>query len=212
MIGFGGHYGDDNIHNEITVINVKPSTTLYTPGSENDNDTIECPLCGGDILPQNMVKSCSNNVKGHNVCRTCQTNLTTDYFKGKRGCIYCGDRPSPNEDSNTINISISVQPNVQNVSVVVGNNNDSDCGKWCKDTLMGLCITMGLVAIYLLCCCVFHMLKWMWILIFSIDEDFNLSKVNLSFLSALGGCFIISFITIININFRRTLESRIDHL
>lgn len=191
MIGFGGRYGDSDVRRDVTVINVKPANARET--EPDTDDKIECPLCGENVSSKNIVKSCSKDVEGHNVCRACHNNLRRDYFKGKSGCIYCGDRPSPNQDTNTINISITVRPEPQNVSVFVGNNNVSDCAKWCSDTMSGLIIVLLMIGIYILCCCVFHGLRWAWndIIADDSDEDFDSSNISLSLLSAfLGFCFI----------------------
>ena len=183
--------------NDIMVINIKSATET----------TIECPLCGGDIHPKNMTKSCTKRVEGHDVCRLCQVSLMRDYFKNvEGGCIYCGDRKT-SEEENTINISITVRPNTQNILVTVGNNRQDDCIKWVKDMLVGIVITMLMVGLYIICCGVYHVVKWYWYSTSESDEEFNSSNVNWSFISAIMG-FIIICTTILSCNhFRQSCSN-----
>ncbi len=170
------------IDTDITVINVKPSPKSI------DTAIIGCPLCLSDIYKKNMSKSCPKGIEGHNVCTSCEINLKKQYFNGKSGCIYCGDRNTTDRET-VINISTSPIPEPPRVVVFV-NDAQKSFIKWLKDMAVGTAVSFAMAICYIACCCFFHVMR---IIASLIDGDDDFDPTNISFAITHG---FIGFITI----------------
>lgn len=167
---------------DITVINVKPSPKSI------DKSMVACPLCLSDIYKKNMSNSCPKGIEGHNVCTSCEINLKKQYFNGKSGCIYCGDR-NTTERETVINISTPPIPEPPAVVVFVNDVQNSFI-KWLKDMAVGMAITFAMAICYIACCCIFHIIR---ILASILEGDDNFDTTDISFAIGHG---VLGFITV----------------
>ena len=112
---------------DVVIINVKPNS-------------VECPLCGGDITEKNMKKTCLKNIEGHNVCSNCYNGLSETYYEGGIGCIYCGDiKTKKNTEENIAVIGVRPQHNTHIVVIDRGINN------WCNNFSENCCFVFCIV-------------------------------------------------------------------